>query len=144
MNNAQSVLKELLQGIQSDLNALRQLRPLLQEQRTLLCQHGGEGLTPLNERHAALVDGMQQRASSRSQLLSQLGCDPNEHGMSTLLERLPPELATRARPLWQQLHQQLQDCKTQNEINGRILAGQQETLRAMLFPETVDYSALAR
>lgn len=144
MNSAQVVLKELLQGIQSDLNALRQLRPLLQEQRTLLCQHGGEGLTPLNERHAALVESMQQRAQARCRLLAQLGCDPDERGMTALLERLPPELATRARPLWQQLHQQLQDCKTQNDINGRILAGQQETLRAMMFPETVDYSALAR
>lgn len=144
MNSAQTVLKELLQGIQSDLNALRQLRPLLQEQRTLLCQHGSDALAPLNERHSALVDGMQQRARIRSRLLSQLGCDPNERGMTSLLERLPPELATRARPLWQQLHQQLQDCKTQNDINGRILAGQQETLRSMLFPEAVDYSALAR
>lgn len=144
MNAQQSALKELLQGIQADLNALRQLRPLLQEQRTLLCQHGSDGLAPLNERHAALVGGMQQRANARSRLLAQLGCDPNERGMTHLLERLPQEVATRARPLWQQLHQQLQDCKTQNDINGRILAGQQEMLKAMLFPEAPDYSALAR
>jgi len=143
VNALQAALKELLQGIQADLNALRQLRPLLQEQRTLLCQHGNDGLAPLNERHNMLVEGMQQRADARCRLLKQLGCNPDERGMATLLERLPPELATRARPLWQQLHQQLQDCKTQNDINGRILAGQQEMLREMLFPEKSDYSALA-
>jgi flagella synthesis protein FlgN len=137
------MLKALLLGVQSDLASLRQLRAILQAQRSLLFQHAGSELAPLNERHAELVAKLEHNARLRTRYLQQMGFKANAGGMSHLLAHLPAAVAQRLAPQWEQLHRELRELKLENDINGRILAGQQEVIRQLLGAETGDYSNLA-
>lgn len=138
------LLRALLLGVQADLASLQQLRALLQAQRSLLCQHAGNELAPLNERHAQLIATLEHNARQRSEYLQRMGFKANAGGMSHLLAHLPANVAQKLAPQWERLHRELRELKLENEINGRILAGQQEVVRALLLPDTGDYSNLVR
>ena len=137
------LLKALLLGVQADLASLHKLRALLQAQRSLLCQHAGDELAPLNEQHAQLIADLEHNARERSRNLQRMGFKANAGGMSHLLAHLPTGVAQKLAPQWERLHRELRELKLENDINGRILAGQQEILRDLLQMQSGDYSNLA-
>ena len=56
--------------------------------------------------------------------------------MATLITRLPDPLQQRVGEQWQRLEWLLQQCRRQNELNGRLLAGQIETINTLLGQES--------
>ena len=110
-------VKELIIGIQQDCGRYADLQQLLLNQHSLLASHDVDGLTGHNRQQTRLMADIQQQAQQRCQHLLALGLKPDEQGMATL------ELLLR-------------QCRRQNELNGRLLAGQIETINTLLGQES--------
>lgn len=129
-------VKELIIGIQQDCGRYADLQQLLLKQHSLLASHDVDGLTGHNRQQTRLMADIQQQAQQRCQHLLALGLKPDEQGMATLITRLPSPLQQRVGEQWQRLEWLLQQCRRQNELNGRLLAGQIETINTLLGQES--------
>lgn len=128
-------VKQLIIGIQQDCGRYAELQQLLLRQHSLLAAHDVDGLAEHNQQQTQLMVAVQQQAQQRCQHLLALGLKPDEKGMATLIAKLPASLQKNVASQWQQLEQLLQQCLRQNELNGRLLAGQIETINTLLGQE---------
>jgi len=128
-------IKLLLQELKQDVQDYRRLQLMLLEQRDLLISHDSQGLQQLQERQHLLMETLSESARQRVARLRQLGLSADDQGMQRLLSRLPEPLRHQANASWHTLHQLLQQCQTQNDINGRLLASQVELVRKLLQPQ---------
>lgn len=128
-------VKQLIIGIQQDCGRYAELQQLLLNQHGLLASHDVDGLTEHNRQQTRLMVDIQQQAQQRCQHLLALGLKPDEKGMATLITKLPATLQQSVSGQWQRLEQMLQQCQRQNELNGRLLAGQIETINSLLGQE---------
>lgn len=136
-------LQQIVMGVQSDLAEYQQLKRLLNEQHNLLRRRDVRILSDLLTRQQELVNRLQKNANLRSELLAELGLNADDHGMSVLLERLPAPLVGRLSPQWRQLKDLVNQCKHQNDVNGRVLLTQYEVIKRMLYGEpNPDYSPM--
>lgn len=134
--DTKATVKALILGIQQDYGHYTELTTLLLRQHALLASHDVDGLQRHNEQQTALMAKVAQQATLRCQQLQTLGLKPDEKGMATLITKLPPPLRTMVASQWQQLEQLLHQCLRQNDLNGRLLAGQMETIRSLLGQES--------
>ena len=125
-------VKQLLIGIQQDGERYAELQQLLLSQHALLASHDVDGLTAHNRHQTRVLADIQRQAQERCQHLLALGLKPDEKGMATLIAKLPTPLQRNVSGQWQRLETQLHQCRRQNELNGRLLAGQIETLNTLL------------
>lgn len=130
--NARAALAALVRGVREDIGRCDGIETLLAEQRQALIRHDVDGLAALNATLQQTLAQMGSSARARSQQLRALGQTGDSQGMTRLLDRLAPALAAELRPLWQRLEQALARCRTLNEHNGRLLAGQKELLDQLL------------
>ena len=121
-------VKELIIGIQQACGRYADLQQLLLNQPSLRASHDVDGLTGHNRQQTRLMADIQQQAQQRCQHLLALGLKPDEQGMATLITRLPDPLQQRVGEQWQTLELLLRQCRRQNELNGRLLAGQIDVL----------------
>ena len=128
-------VKQLIIGIQQDCGRYAELQQVLLRQHSLLAAHDVDGLAEHNQQQTQLMIVVQQQAQQRCQHLLALGLKPDEKGMATLIAKLPASLQKNVASQWQQLEQLLQQCLRQNELNGRLLAGQIETINTLLGQE---------
>ena len=128
-------VKQLIIGVQQDCGRYAELQQQLLRQHSLLAAHDVNGLAEHNQRQTQLMAAVQQQAQQRCQHLLALGLKPDEKGMATLIAKLPISLQKNVARQWQQLEQLLQQCLRQNELNGRLLAGQIETINTLLGQE---------
>lgn len=137
------VIRSLLSAMPGEVRQYRELDALLRQQYQLMGIHQTEALAALREQEMPLLAELRHHAFRRSHLLKVLGFSADGEGMLAFLQRLPPALRAQAMPLWHQMQQLFVRCHTQNEINGRLLAAQRETLQRLLFGEPDrDYAAL--
>ncbi|MEZ6974823.1 MULTISPECIES: lateral flagellar protein LfgN [unclassified Aeromonas] len=130
--DAKQRVKELILGIQQDGTRYVALQQLLLRQHSLLAAHDVDALAEHNQQQTQLMMQVQQQAQQRCQHLLALGLKPDEKGMAALIEKLPANLQHKVAKQWLQLEQLLQQCLRQNELNGRLLAGQIETINTLL------------
>jgi flagellar biosynthesis protein FlgN len=128
-------VKQLIIGIQQDCGRYAELQQLLLRQHSLLAAHDVDGLAEHNQLQTQLMVVVQQQAQQRCQHLLALGLKPDEKGMATLIAKLPASLQKNVASQWQQLERLLQQCLRQNELNGRLLAGQIEIINTLLGQE---------
>ena len=128
-------VKQLIIGVQQDCGRYAELQQQLLRQHSLLAAHDVNGLAEHNQQQTQLMAAVQQQAQQRCQHLLALGLKPDEKGMATLIAKLPASLQKNVASQWQQLEQLLQQCLRQNELNGRLLAGQIETINTLLEQE---------
>ncbi|MGY3944543.1 lateral flagellar protein LfgN [Aeromonas tecta] len=129
-------VKQLIIGIQQDCARYAELQQLLRNQHGLLASHDVDGLSQHNLQQTRLMADIQQQAQQRCQHLLALGLKPDEKGMAALIDKLPTPLQQSVSGQWQQLEQMLLLCQCQNERNGRLLAGQIETINTLLGQES--------
>ncbi|EKP0304230.1 MULTISPECIES: flagellar protein FlgN [Aeromonas] len=134
--DTKATVKALILGIQQDYGHYTELTALLLRQHALLASHDVDGLQVHNEQQTALMAKVTQQAKLRCQQLQTLGLKPDEKGMATLIAKLPLPLRTTVANQWQQLEQLLHQCLRQNDLNGRLLAGQMETIHSLLGQES--------
>ncbi|MBR7628997.1 lateral flagellar protein LfgN [Aeromonas popoffii] len=128
-------VKQLIIGIQQDCGRYAELQQQLLRQHNLLAAHDVNGLAEHNQQQTQLMVAVQKQAQQRCQHLLALGLKPDEKGMAILIAKLPASLQKNVTSQWQQLEQLLHQCLRQNELNGRLLAGQIETINSLLGQE---------
>lgn len=134
--DTKATVKALILGIQQDYGHYTELTALLLRQHALLASHDVDGLQVHNKQQTTLMAKVTQQAKLRCQQLQTLGLKPDEKGMATLITKLPLPLRTTVANQWQQLEQLLHQCLRQNDLNGRLLAGQMETIHSLLGQES--------
>ncbi len=146
MTSKRERLQQLVREIRLDIEDYQQLRALLRHQRSLLERRDQQALTQHNERVEALCAKLQGRAERRSETLTLLGVSADAAGMQRLFHALGPQSRHTMTSLWNHLQQLVRDCQVENEVNGKLLAGQKALLDRVLNPgqsdaQTVDYGA---
>lgn len=137
---ARATLVALVEGVKADITRCSGIEALLAEQRRALMRRDTDRLRALNAELEEHLAAMRASARARSRHLRLLGQSADEHGLTRLLDRLPPALANELRPLWQRLRQGLSRCRAANERNGMLLAGQKELIGQLLGNATTDYA----
>ena len=135
MSKTQAVVQAIVAGIKEDIVNFGRYQQLLAQQQVLMQVHETELLSRLNARHEKYHLGLLAQANKRQAQLISLGLPADESGMERLFGALNQASATRVRQLWQQLEALICACKAQNDINGELLAGQQELLNKIMHPE---------
>lgn len=128
----QQQITQLLNGIQQDHRIYSQLQVLLISQRTMIVERQSEPLENLNQLVEQIYQQLKESTNQRLLLLKSLNIPTQSDGMYFLFSRLPDVMANKARRLWQQLEQQVTDCKQLNERNTQLLMMQQEILNRLL------------
>ncbi|NMH66739.1 flagellar protein FlgN [Shewanella salipaludis] len=149
MDKSQVNKRELVQGlirdIRQDLEGYSQLKSMLKYQRELMQRTDNQGLTAHNARQTALCNKLALRAKQRSDSLTALGFKGDNSGMKRLISALPDHLRSQIKLQWDNLQLSVKDCQQANEVNGRLLVMQQETLNHLLYPDSqhqqIDYGA---
>lgn len=148
MTSKRERLQQLVREIRLDIEDYQQLRALLRHQRSLLERRDQQALTQHNERVEALCSKLQVRADRRTETLELLGVSADAAGMQRLFQALGPQSRHTMTSLWNHLQQLVRDCQVENEVNGKLLAGQKALLDRVLNAgqgeaQTSDYGALS-
>ena len=117
----------MTQGIE----LLESLNTLLIAERTALKERNTANIESALEQKTELLKQLEQKATARSQLLSNSGFDGNEQGMEQYLN----SLNNSAEPLKQQwlvLKEKLETCKESNQINGAIVQRSKTQVETLL------------
>ncbi len=113
-----------------DANAIEQLKTLLLKERELLEQRKLEGMQEVVSQKDYLLGNLSFSAKQREQLLRSVGLTTDLTGWEAFLGR---DATTRTLiPEWQILTQQFIECKTANEINGKMINRSKQTLSHLL------------
>ncbi|MBY6016997.1 flagellar protein FlgN [Ferrimonas balearica] len=147
MTSKRERLQLLVREIRLDIEDYQQLRALLRYQRSLLERRDQQALSQHNERVETLCAKLRQRAERRTEILTQLGVRADATGMQRLFHALGPQSRHTVTSLWNHLQQLVRDCQAENEVNGKLLAGQKSLLDRVLGgaqdqSEPKDYSTL--
>ena len=128
----------LLDGIQDDLQTCTVIRDLLERQFQAALRHRAAELGELAGELMPQLDAMEQRRQQRVQLVRAL------HGaaatMDDMLNGLPAAQRGRATADWQQLEQQVRDCKEATTRNGNLMADQYTVMQRVLHGEDQLYA----
>ena len=128
----------LLDGIRHDMQACSVIRELLERQFEAALRHRAAELGELAGELMPQLDAMEQRRQQRVQLVRAL------HGaaatMEDLLNGLPAAQRGSATADWQQLEQQVRDCKEATARNGKLMADQYTVMQRVLHGEDQLYA----
>lgn len=122
-----SLLRNMLT---QDSAAVQQLKQLLTQERELLAQRKQEGLSLIAQQKAALVDQLSHNSKQRQKVLMALDLPTDADGWDLFLQRNVATLPLRDD--WRLLISEFEECKTMNEINGRLIARSQQTVNHLL------------
>lgn len=126
----------LLQLIEADIRLDRAdylyLRSALLALHDHLMARDSEAIARANQRIETLVESLRQRAERRAKVLQAFGLDIDRAGMQRLLEHVPGAGRQALQRDWQQLGEQVEECRLLNERNGRLLAMHNEILGQLL------------
>lgn len=122
----------LARNVNSDIQTCKALMEQLEKERTALKERDVEQLEGIIKAKSALLEQLELSAKQRSQWLLASAFKPtgkpNETAWLALLEDISPPLTA----VWQKFKQSLQKCQEENEINGRLLARNQQVFARLL------------
>jgi flagella synthesis protein FlgN len=113
-----------------DADAVKQLKALLLKERELLEQRKLDGMQEILNAKDQLLDNLSFTAKQREQLLRNAGLPTDLAGWNTFLSRDTSTLALI--PEWQTLTDEFIECRTANEINGKMINRSKQTLSHLL------------
>ncbi len=120
------------QLIEQDIQTAKQLSSLLQKEHDCLQQRDSRelNLIVVDKQHcmSKLERSAQQRGGWINFLSERTGMPPSDCWQRLLQELKDPELVT----LWSSFQEALEDCKQHNNVNGKIIARGQKTLKQLL------------
>lgn len=132
MSNANTCVKQLIQGMVGDRQYYIELNQLLDQQRLFIIARHTAELNAVNTRIVEIYQHLSQSDKQRHSLLQQLGLSANSQSIKTLLAKLPVTHQSKVNALWEDLGQQATRCKSINEGNGMLLSMQQDILENLL------------
>jgi len=113
-----------------DADAVKQLKVLLLKERELLEQRKLEGMQEILSVKDQLLDNLSFTAKQREQLLRNAGLPTDLAGWNIFLSRDTLTLALI--PEWQTLTNEFIECRTANDINGKMINRSKQTLSHLL------------
>lgn len=120
------------QLIEQDIQTAKQLSSLLQKEHECLQQRDSRELNLIivDKQHCMtkLERSAQQRGGWITFLAERTGMPPSDCWKRLLKELKDPELLT----LWDSLQLALEECKQNNDVNGKIISRGQKTLKQLL------------
>lgn len=122
-SNIQSLLEE-------DVKACNALLQLLEQERSALKERNHEQLEAIIHTKAHHLQHLENSAKIRSEwahLYQSSEQNPEEKWRSIMDEQAPTTVK-----LWQELKQLLQQCRQENEVNGKILSRNQKTFSRLM------------
>lgn len=120
--------QQIKTNIDGDINACNTLLQLLESERQALKDRDPTTLDGIIEEKTTNLQHLEHSAVQRS---AWLGANPTidpQNKWLDLLKQTNQELI----PLWKTLQDKLKDCQTQNEINGKVLARNQQIFKRIL------------
>ncbi len=122
-SNIQTLLAE-------DVAACQALLKLLQSEREALKLRDHQALETIIQNKVTHLQRLETSANTRSQWAQQLNADgkTQEEQWQNLIGEQAPKTAL----LWQDLKGLLDQCKHENEVNGKILARNQKTFTRLM------------
>lgn len=116
-------------NIEQGVEACQKLLILLEDERTALKARDTKELERIIKDKSTCLLALEQTAKQRMEWLS---VDATEGGLDSVwsqhIEQLDPQLA----PLWQRFKTLLEDCRTHNDINGKMLARNQQVFKRLV------------
>lgn len=132
MNNTTLSNDQLSHNISQDLHNCVELLRLLEDERNALGQRDAQKLEEIIKAKSAHLQNLESNASQRTLWLKDSATEPATESLQTqwdtLLQGRAPELKAR----WQQFKTLLNQCQNENEINGRLLARNQQVFARLL------------
>lgn len=132
ISNKRELVQHLIRDVRMDLDDYAHLKTLLVLQRELMQRRDNDALIEHNIRQTALCDKLAHRAATRSLQLSQLGFNADTYGMKKLISALPETIQPQLNLLWKNLQAKVEDSQQQNDVNGKLLAMQQASIKRVL------------
>lgn len=116
--------------IKQDIQACTQLLQLLDEERQALKSRDLEKLEEIIQNKATNLQHLEQSARLRGTWVTQNSepSETQEKAWLALLRQNPPSIEEQ----WQKFKTLLQQCQEQNEINGKLLARNQQVFSRLL------------
>lgn len=137
--SAKELVKIVVTGLEADLKSCSQLEDLLKSQRKCLSDADSSGLEVVNESIVRATERLSLSTSQRSSAMAKFGLSASRDGVSVLAEKLPSGLSSKIVGDFEKLEIALERCKTLNERNGDLLAGQRSLTDSLLGRETKLY-----
>jgi len=115
-------LKDLLSR---DVQQLEELESILRKEKTCLSSSDISQLQALTAQKQQLLDQLRERARQKIRVLVAIGYQPDKGTPSRYIQSTGQ---TELYELWKQADRQMQECKTQNQNNGRVISHLQKRL----------------
>lgn len=130
MSSIKISCQAIIDLLKSDINACSALKALLEEERDALNNRDHEALETIIGTKACHLQQLENSAKTRAEWASahQNSQQNADQKWQHLIDQQTPEVAD----LWQKLKAQLQACRIENEVNGKILSRSQKTFTRIL------------
>lgn len=125
-----TVTHEQAEGnIRQGIQACQKLLILLEDERDALKKRDTKELERIITDKSTSLLALEQGAKQRAAWLKTQANEPaQEQAWTQHVEQLSPELSTQ----WLQFRRLLEDCQTHNEINGKMLARNQQAFKRLI------------
>lgn len=116
-------------NIKQGIEACQKLLILLEDERNALKKRDTKELERIITDKSTSLIALEQGAKQRAAWITTNGKEPSpEHAWTQHIEQLGSDMA----PQWQQFKRLLEDCQTHNEVNGKMLARNQQAFKRLI------------
>jgi flagella synthesis protein FlgN len=133
----QDAMRQLLAGIEADLQSYQQMLDLIARQFEAAIRHQSENLAAIAQEIGALVDVLEARRAQRVELATRLtGPQPT---MEQVFALLKPDARARLEADWAQLEGMVQTAREMGRRNADLLAEQYTIMQRVLHGDDQTY-----
>jgi flagella synthesis protein FlgN len=122
-------VRTLIECLQQDDKDLKQLEAVLKKENEALRTRDLKVMEDVLKIKTSLLSAIEQRAKHKTDILIALGFQPQRMTLDIFLSQLNNDPLKR---VWAYLRQKLQDCKTLNSINGKVVSHSQIRVNKMM------------
>ncbi len=120
----------LLDILQEEQQCLLQVTELLTQEHDAIVRHDTEQMGHLLDKKLPLLSQLEQFDQQRQQYFQKLTGFPYHDG--DFARYIREQASEPVQALWERITTQLPECKTQNELNGRIISIQKKNTEQIL------------
>ena len=113
-------IKQLMNGIQQELQLFQQLEQALTAERAALEQRANEALSELLKQKESILSQIEAQVRFRLQLMIKNDYLADEQVLVAIFDHLQPKQNKLALQLWNNVKSAIEVCHKKNEINARI------------------------
>lgn len=132
VNVSPKIAQQLLQVMEQDLMLAKQLKALLQEEKSGLEQRQYPAYQQVIKDKTQVLMELDQADSGRKQLMQAMGLSPDQKGFAEFLAHVPASWKEKFIKVRDALSETMNSCARLNKVNGKILAHSQTTMERLM------------